>query len=127
MTARQLIIDTLEAQVGAGLPLEGVDVIGYASNITPPARPVVMVRIDEVTPSQLSDRRSYTFALILIPSQTEPGPADEELDQLLEDVLYAIDQADTLTWTRALRATYQNSTYPAYEVIVTRPIGISQE
>ena len=99
----------------------GVDVIGYARQIAPPARSTVMVRIDEVTrPAGLPQGcRAYKFALVLIAAQTDPGgPADDELDALLEDVLHALDTGSDLTWDTASRAVY-NETNPAYEVGLT--------
>lgn len=128
MTARDEVVATLAAEAGPGLPLAGVAVIAYARNIDPPQVPTVLVRVDEVSPSVPSRDnpipnawRTYGFALVLVPSTSEPGTADDELDALLEDVLYAIDQHDRLTWTKATRGTYQDTTYPAYEVALTVP------
>lgn len=117
MTARQAVIDAV-----AGLELDGVNVIGYARNIDPPTKPTVLVRVDLVEPYPgLPDRNRYTFGLVLIPTRSGPGSADDELDDLLEDVLHALDNAPDLTWTRAERGTYQDTTYPAYEVTLSVP------
>ena len=108
------------AAVDAAMP-PGVDVLGYARQIDPPARPTVMVRVDEVIrpPALPSGCRAYRFALVCIAAQTDPGgPADDELDGLLEDVLHALDTGTDLTWENATRAVY-NDTNPAYEVAVT--------
>jgi hypothetical protein len=123
MTARQAVIDALTAQVGPGLPLDGVRVIGYARTIDPPTTPTVLVRVDTVTPGGPLRQawRTYGFALVLIPPTTEAGTADDELDAFLEDVLHAVEQAPDLTWTRAQRGTYQDTTYPAYEVTLDVP------
>lgn len=111
MTARAIVVDTL----GTLVP-EGINVIPYAREIDPPTKPTVMVRIDEVNPSQFPTAiRDYGMALILIASKTAPGPADDELDALLEDVLTALDGSDQMSWSKATRATY-NEQYPAYQV-----------
>lgn len=97
--------------------------IGYSRDITP-TRTTVMVRIDEVTPTVDAIARKYTAALILVTPLTNPnGPADDDLDALLEDVLYVVDNAPGLTWTAAKRGTYATSDgipiCPAYEVTIT--------
>lgn len=94
----------------------GISVIPYYRDLDAPSKPTVMVRIDEVTPSQFPQAlRDYGMALILVASKTVAGPADDELDGLLEDVLTALDGSDQLTWSKATRATF-NEQYPAYQV-----------
>ncbi|CCH79084.1 hypothetical protein BN12_40054 [Nostocoides japonicum T1-X7] len=112
MTARAAVADLLTEH----LP-DDVDVIPYARNIDSPARSTVMLRLDEVTPGVASGLGTYTFALLLIAAKTSPGPADDELDALLEDVLYALDRLSDagVTWSSARRATYEDKN-PAYEV-----------
>lgn len=126
MTARDTVVGALQAQTGIGLPLAGVRVIPYMRDLDPPAKPTVMVRIDEVVPSPFPQVwRIYRFALVLIPTMTKVGDADEELDALLEDVLYAVDQpTNDLTWSAAKRATFEDK-YPAYEV--TLDLGFNSE
>ena len=98
-----------------------VNVIPYARHITPPSRPTVMIRVDLVRPGVVQSARGYEAALVLIPSKDDPtGPADDELDALLEAVLDALDRAEDLTWSTAERATYQDSTNPAYEIKLDR-------
>ena len=124
MTARDEVVSALTAHTTAGKRLEGVNVIPFARSIDPPAKPTVLVRVDDVTPDRNpvpAVWRTYGFALILVPTQAEPGPADTELDALLEDVLYALDQDTQLTWTKATRATYQDTNYPAYQVDLVVP------
>lgn len=114
-TPRQIIVAALDA----ALPSD-VDVITYAHNIDAPTRSTVMVRVDRVTPA--GNLRAYTFGLVLIAAKTTSGPADDELDALLEDVLFAIRTSmDGMTWTEAIRATYgePDGTNPAYELAVS--------
>lgn len=120
--ARQAVIDALTAQTQAGKPLAGALVMGYARGVDPASKPVVMVRLDEVVQSPVPQVwRSYRFALVLIPTKSNPGPADDELDALLEAALFAVDRAPNLTWERAQRFTYDDGTYPSYEVTLTLP------
>lgn len=111
MTARDEVVAVLTAAMPTGIA-----VLPYSRDIDPPSQPTVMVRIDEVTPSsQPQALRDYGFALILVASKTTPGPADDELDALLEDVLTALDASEQITWSKATRATF-NEQYPAYQV-----------
>lgn len=114
MTARDLVVTSL-----SGLVPSGITVMAYARNIDAPAQDTVMVRIDEVTPSQYPRAiRAYKFALLLIVPQTTPGTADDELDNFLEDVLTALDASTDLSWESAQRATYEEK-FPAYEVTLS--------
>ena len=129
MLARDQIVGVLQAE--GALP-EDVDVIGYARNIDPPRRSTVMVRVDTVRPSQVAGSLwQVEAALVLIGAKTTPGPADDELDALLQDVLYALDTeqvSGALSWSEAKRAVYgePDPTNPAYEVAVSTHIQKEQ-
>lgn len=115
MTARQLVVAALEA----ALAPQDVTVMAYSRSVDNIARNTVMVRVDEVRPSTNPQAfREYTFALLVLVPQTEPGVADAELDALLEDVLHAIDQSDLPVWTLASRASFEER-FPAYEIALT--------
>ena len=112
--------NALADRLAAGLPTS-VRVVPYARNIDAPKRPTVMARVDEVLPHEQAPttHRLYRFTAILIASKVAPdGPADDELDALLQLVLDAVDDDDTMAWTRATRATWLDTTLPAYEVAV---------
>lgn len=114
-TPRSVIADRLAAL------LPGVRVEEFARNIDAPSRPTVMVRLDEVIPHPESPvaHRLYRATAIVLTAKVSPhGPADTELDALLEDTLHAIDSDDTLRWTRATRGVWLDTTLPAYEVAV---------
>lgn len=117
MTARAEVVTLLTAV----LPTD-VDVIPYARDIDAPARSTVMVRVDRVTPSPaMAGARVYETALVLVGKRTTAGPADDEIDALLEDVLYALSRNEIpngVTWSQAVRATYgePDGTNPAYEI-----------
>lgn len=114
VTPRALIVDTLAPLLPAG-----VVVVPYARQVDAPAKSTVMVRVDEVRRAATQGSREYVFALVLIAGQTAAGPGDDELDGLLEDVLYALETgAGGLLWTQAVRATYESAN-PAYEVRLT--------
>lgn len=114
MTARTELVTELTATLPTSIL-----VLPYARGIDPPTKPTVMVRVDQVTPSSNPQaQRDYQFALVLIATKTEAGPADDELDGLLEDVLYELDKSTKINWTTAERATYEEK-FPAYEVTVT--------
>lgn len=122
MTARTQFYALLEEH----LP-EDVVLLPYARDIDPPAKPTVMVRIDQVAPSTVAGGlRDYRFGLVLVAAKTTAGPGDDELDGLLEDVLFALEQASSagITWSTANRATYKEAN-PAYEV--TASVTINKE
>lgn len=124
-TPRQLLTDMLTT----ALPSD-IDVIAYSHNIEAPVRSTVMVRVDKVrnSPTGLG-LRDYDFVLVLIAAKTTYGPADDELDALLEDVLGSLSSQDIpngVTFTEALRATYgePDATNPAYDVSITVTFAI---
>ena len=123
MLARDEVVNLLAAH----LP-EGIEVIPYARNIDPPSVPTVMVRIDRVRPSQIAGSLwDVDVALILIATQVTPGPADIELDGLLQDVLFALGKTDiqnAIRWTEATRAVFgePEPTNPAYEVMANTQV-----
>lgn len=114
MTARDEVVTLLQTAL---VPL-GIAVIPYARSLEP-AKPTVMVRIDNVKPGIVPDAlRSYTFGLICLVPQTTPGIADTELDELLEDVLFALEGSATrngIIWSDAERATFEDK-FPAYQI-----------
>lgn len=116
MTAREevtaLLVDYLPPEVL---------VIPYARELDAVAKSTCMVRLDKVRPStDANGWLTWEYALVLLAAQTTAGPADDELEDLLLDVLFALEQASQagITWTEALRAAYppDNPTHPAFEV-----------
>lgn len=115
-TPRELIVEALTAAAP-----ETVSVVPYGDTASPQKRSQALVRIDEVAPEPTAPQamRVYTYGIVLIASKTHPGAADDELDAALEDVLHAIDQAPGHTWERAVRATFEDTKIPAYEITVS--------
>ena len=114
---RELILEQL-ATLAADHQL-----VPYARDLIPAAA-LVMIRVDEVTPTTDKTARKYTAALVIITPRSDPhGAADDELDVLLEDVLHVVDNAPGLSWTAAKRGTYATGDgtpiCPAYEVTIT--------
>lgn len=114
-TPRELIVQALKAAAPAT-----VSVVAYGDTASPQKRSQALVRIDEVAPEPTAPQAMwvFTYGVVLIASKTHPGPADDELDKALVDVLHAIEKADGHTWTRAVRATFEETKIPAYEITV---------
>lgn len=120
--ARDLVVEQL-AQLD---PLDDVDVRAYARLNRQPATQTVMVRVDEIEPSsdvtQLA--RVYRFSLILLGTRLVTdddavGGVDDELDDLVELVLAALDEGPTdVIWTKATRGTYEATQSPCYLIAV---------
>ncbi|MFW5473691.1 hypothetical protein ACOCJ5_10305 [Knoellia sp. CPCC 206450] len=116
MNAREFLVSQLEPVMPSTVKVEK-----YAREVDSPTRhSLLLVRIDDVAPhpSGIPGQRLYSFGLVLIPRKRATGSGDDELDNALEDVLHAIDEADDIVWTRAERGTYEDSTHPAYDVTV---------
>lgn len=108
-------------QVLSDTSLAAYDLVPYARDLTPD-RATIMIRVDGVTPTNDQLMRRYRFGLVLVTPRVDPGgPADDELDALLEDVLHVLDNTGPyeITWQTADRATYADARLPAYEITVT--------
>lgn len=115
MTPRQYVAGVLTDHLPPGVRL-----LPYARNVDNPTRDTVMIRADEVTPfgaAPLSGHRVYRFTLICVGKLTDDtGPADDGADELLEDVLHAVDTSDQLEWTRAVRGAWLDTNHPAWDI-----------
>lgn len=121
------IRDEVVNEVKALLPDGYATVDKYAQEVDPPRKPLIMVRLDEVqpVPEAGAGARVHLFGLIVLASRLETGPADDELEDSLELVLWSIDRGTSnLHWTNARRVTYKQSDgneYPAFEVSLRLP------
>lgn len=117
MTARDEVVALLQAV----LP-DDINVMPYARSIDSITASTVMVAIDEITPGPVPQAAwEMTFALYCLTPMTTAGPADDELDALVLDVLFAMESSaipNTVRWTKATRATWEEQ-YPAYRVDIT--------
>jgi hypothetical protein len=119
MIARTQLTDLLRQH----LP-DDVQLVPYAAQLDAPNASTVMCRLDTVAPGPAQGLQAYTFALVLIAGTTSTGAGDDELEALLEDVLYAIGKpGPAVTWTPpAARGVYGRAgseTNPSFEVNVT--------
>lgn len=117
-TSRDAIVDKLDPLVDA------FKVVAYSRRLDALERLTLFVRVDAVQNSKVARGwRDFDVTLILATPKVDPtGPADDELDGALEDLLDVLDSADSdelgLTWSRATRATLDDS-FPAYEIAAT--------
>lgn len=124
-TARETVLVQLDQ-----LAAEAAQVRAYSRLNRQPARPTVLVRMDEIEPNPTagSGARTYKFALIvlgtkLVTDDDSKGGADDELDELVELLLDALDVGPTdLIWTSAKRGTYEATDSPCY-IIETELTG----
>lgn len=78
---------------------------------------VLMVFQNTVTPG-LARSLSRSMALRIVTGRINPGDADDELDQGLDDVIAALDRISPALFQNATRGTLQDDAYPAYLVEV---------
>jgi len=110
-----IIAATTAALTDAGLTDVDVEPAGVVDEL---ARPLVMVRLDRITPRPEAGkwRRQYGAALLVVHPVIDTGdPGTDELDLLVEDVLHALD-VSRLRWTGAERVTLQETNGPAWEI-----------
>jgi hypothetical protein len=115
-TARDLVVEQL-AQLAPG----SIHVRPYARLSRQPARPTLLVRVDEIEPSDFAQlARVYKFSLIvlgtkLVTDDDTKGGVDDEIDDLAELVLSALDEGPTdVIWTSAKRGVYEPTDSPCY-------------
>lgn len=113
--ARQQLAEALEAELGGAWDLFP-DPNTLRDTIT---RPAIIISRSKVEPLPAAPvgHLLNTFTLSLIDNKT----ADEDhLDDLLSDLLDALQDVAQVTWTDATRATF-NGTNPAYEITIQAP------
>jgi hypothetical protein len=83
-------------------------------------KPVVMLYREEVSkaPNAIGDYFN-TFALWVVSPMINTVRAEDNLDNLLDDVLRALDQVKWLNWTTAERSVFGDNQAPAYKVNLT--------
>lgn len=112
---RQTVLDAL-ADPDNGLA-PGVLQLGYFAGVDNIDQDSVYVELVDVVPQRASGqwRRAYSVQLLAVVPLQDPQAGADAVDQLLEDVLHAIDLAPKLTWEKATRATLDD-TWPAWTV-----------
>jgi hypothetical protein len=110
----------LERVLTAAIPPgDGIDLVRYARDVDPPARPTLLLRIDDVVrhPDAPQSQRRYGFTLILL-GAGDGEAAEADLEEALETVLWAVEDSPELPqWVRAERAVWRDTT-PAFEIAV---------
>lgn len=120
-TARDLVVEQLD-----NVAPTDCQVRPYARLKRQPAQPTVLVRVDEVEPSSDTSQlaRVYRFSLIvlgtkLVTDDDDKGGVDDEIDDLAELILAALDKGPTdVIWTSAKRGTYEATNSPCYLIAV---------
>jgi hypothetical protein len=107
--------------IGELLMLPDVTVVPFSRNVDAPDRRTVIVEVDTVTPASTACPGVVVdLAVWLITPYTDPGPADDDLDAFLGDVVTVLDLAG-VNWTTAKRGVWGES-YPAYRMTVEVPL-----
>ena len=100
----------------------GVDFRAYPARIDTPNKRTVMIRVEDVRPDERAPVKFYlfTYTLLLVSPFTDDGrgAADEDLDELLEDVLLAVEATPDVQWTAATRGQWLDTPLPAYEISI---------
>lgn len=83
-------------------------------------KPVVMLYREDVTkaPNAIGDYFN-SFALWVVSPLINTIRAEDNLDDLLDEVLRALDQVSWLNWTTAERSVFGDNQAPAYKVTLT--------
>lgn len=111
----------IKAAVEETLP-DSIRVLEYSKEIDPPRRTTAMVRVDELVPLPQAplSARVIRATLVVVATRNESQPADEELEDAVDLILWSIDNSPTnLVWTTASRTTWAQSDgneYPGFEI-----------
>lgn len=83
-------------------------------------KPVVMLYRDEVSKAPNAQGDYFnSFALWVVSPIINTIRAEDNLDDLLDDVLRALDQVSWLNWSTAERSVFGDNQAPAYKVNLT--------
>jgi hypothetical protein len=107
---------TVASALGPAVTASGLRVVGYADDVKPePLHPVAVLWVEGVGPTEVMTSAAllYRVKLLLAVAKVEPGTADDDLDDLLDDVRACLDDTDQLLWTVAQRGTYLEA-FPSY-------------
>lgn len=108
--ARAALADHLRTETG-------LDVLPYLGSVDNVGKPLVLVGIATTKPDDTGTAELVTMPVWIVAAQTEPGPADDELDTAHDLVVAALLTMKATTWTAGQRGVYGDS-QPAYELTV---------
>lgn len=108
----------VEALLAPVVESAGLRVAPYADDVKPePLHPVAIAWVESFGPTpdgvQTSAALLYRVKLLIAVARVEPGAADNDLDDLIDDVRVELDATDQLLWTVGTRGTYLES-FPSY-------------
>jgi hypothetical protein len=123
VTIRQQFGDAIAAALG-----DGITVVPYAKALDAIALPVVMLeRTTVAKPSNAMGGYLVTFTVHVVSPIIGRDVADDELDDVLDQVLLALDGITWCHWTTATRSVFLDA-YPSYQVnvqtVTTKTEGI---
>jgi hypothetical protein len=103
----------------------------YNTNLDNLSTPVAMLWLQTITrtPEAPMGFRSTTFLLTIVEPKQDPAQREDPLDENLIELVDAIDTIPNVRWTRAERATFQD-TYLAFDItleIITKKDVIKNE
>jgi hypothetical protein len=105
------------ARVAAALAPAFVHVIAYPRDVDQVQDPTAVVVVESVDPPSVAcPAPVVTLSVWVVTPLTEPGPADDAADTLLDAALSALTGAG-ITWTTAERAVWRDRN-PAYRVTI---------
>ncbi len=99
--------------------LPGVKIVPASRNLDTLTQPVLQLSLREL--SRLKDApigaHRAEFIVTIITPITTPQRAEDDLDSLVADLIYGIDQIDGIGWETATKVTYSER-HLAYDVVV---------
>lgn len=116
MSVRNIVADALSEGLDAT-----VTVVSHASGTQPtPGHHLVMVMLEEMTPSNYSGHFHAKVQVVLAVAATKPGDSDDALELHLGNVLGVLDETDWINWTSAKRSLYlpepDSAGFPAFTI-----------
>lgn len=98
---------------------KGWQIVPYADTVDALSRPVVMLQQKRITPSASAPlgRHSVEFSVILLTPGTNLDRIEDDLDEQVDLLLYALEDLPTLVWTSAERAVFDNA--HGWEISIT--------
>lgn len=106
----------VEALLAPVVASQGLKVAPYADDVKPePLHPVAIAWVEALGPTDVMPKTAllYRVKLLVTVAKVEPGAADDDLDDLVDDVRACLDDTDQLLWTSAQRGSYLEA-FPCY-------------
>lgn len=101
-----------------------LEVLHADTGATPNAQTdLLIITTSQVAPGiVVGHTRTVTLTVSLVIAKTEPGEADDVLEERLALVLDALDACPWVEWSTAQRGTYADGSFPAVAITVTKEI-----